>query len=138
MSQRTPDSVDRHVGSRVRRRRLIVGMSQEKLGEALGLTFQQVQKYEKGANRIGSGRLQQIAHTLQVPISYFYDGQGEDGSSRIPTPPELVVDKDSADLLKAFNSLADQTMRQALLNMAQAAAGARALGVASTAEASAA
>ncbi len=138
MSQRTPDSVDRHVGSRVRRRRLIVGMSQEKLGEALGLTFQQVQKYEKGANRIGSGRLQQIAHTLQVPISYFYDGQGEDGSPRNATPPELVVDKDSADLLKAFNSLADQSMRQALLNMAQAAAAARALGVPSTAEASAA
>ena len=138
MSQRTPDSVDRHVGSRVRRRRLIVGMSQEKLGEALGLTFQQVQKYEKGANRIGSGRLQQIALTLQVPISYFYDGQGEDGSSRSPIPAELVVDKDSADLLKAFNSLADQTMRQALLNMAQAAAAARALGVPSTSEASAA
>ena len=138
MSQRTPDSVDRHVGSRVRRRRLIVGMSQEKLGEALGLTFQQVQKYEKGANRIGSGRLQQIAQTLQVPISYFYDGQGEDGSQRNPTPMELVVDKDSADLLKAFNSLADQSMRQALLNMAQAAAAARALGVPSTAEASAA
>jgi len=138
MSQRTPDSVDRHVGSRVRRRRLIVGMSQEKLGEALGLTFQQVQKYEKGANRIGSGRLQQIAQTLQVPISYFYDGQGEDGSPRSPTPTELVVDKDSADLLKAFNSLGDQTMRQALLNMAQAAAAARALGVTSTPEASAA
>jgi transcriptional regulator with XRE-family HTH domain len=129
MSQRAPDSVDRHVGSRVRRRRLIVGMSQEKLGEALGLTFQQVQKYEKGANRIGSGRLQQIAHTLQVPISYFYDGQGEDAGSQGDSSAELVVDKDNADLLRAFNSLEDQAMRQALLTMAQAAAQSRALGI---------
>jgi len=68
-----PDPVDVHVGSRVRLRRTLLGMSQEKLGEALGLTFQQVQKYERGANRIGASRLHQIARVLDVPVTYFYD-----------------------------------------------------------------
>lgn len=65
--------IDAQVGNRVRLRRMLVGMSQEKLGELLGLTFQQVQKYEKGVNRIGAGRLYQVAHILGVPIGYFYE-----------------------------------------------------------------
>ncbi len=71
---KTPDPIDKHVGSRVRMRRVLLGMSQEKLGEALNLTFQQVQKYEKGTNRIGASRLQQISQTLNVPPAYFFDG----------------------------------------------------------------
>ena len=67
-----PEAVDVHVGSRVRQRRKILGMSQEKLGEALGLTFQQIQKYEWGANRIGAGRLHHISEVLDVPINYFF------------------------------------------------------------------
>src|SRR5215831_12132756 len=66
--------VDKHVGGRVRMRRLMLAMSQEKLGDALGLTFQQVQKYEKGTNRIGASRLHQISHILQVPVAFFFEG----------------------------------------------------------------
>ena len=74
MAKKAPNPIDRHVGSRVRMRRMMLSMSQEKLGDALGLTFQQVQKYEKGTNRIGASRLQQIAHILQVPVSFFFEG----------------------------------------------------------------
>jgi transcriptional regulator with XRE-family HTH domain len=69
-----PNPVDKHVGSRVRMRRRMLAISQGKLGDALGITFQQVQKYEKGTNRIGAGRLQEISHILQVPIAFFYEG----------------------------------------------------------------
>jgi transcriptional regulator with XRE-family HTH domain len=72
--KRTPNPIDKHVGSRVRMRRVLLGMSQEKLGEALGLTFQQVQKYEKGTNRIGASRLQNICKILQAPPSFFFEG----------------------------------------------------------------
>src|SRR4051812_49780181 len=72
--KKSPNPIDKHVGSRVRMRRILIGMSQEKLGEALGLTFQQVQKYEKGTNRIGASRLQHIARHLGVPVEYFFDG----------------------------------------------------------------
>src|SRR5437867_6573283 len=92
MAKKAPNPVDRHVGSRVRMRRMMLAMSQEKLGDALGLTFQQVQKYEKGANRIGASRLQQIAHTLQVPVSFFFEGapavpgHHATGTSEAPSP----------------------------------------------------
>jgi transcriptional regulator with XRE-family HTH domain len=72
-----PDPVDVHVGSRVRLRRTLLGMSQEKLGSALGLTFQQVQKYERGTNRIGSSRLYQLSRILDVPVSFFFDDMPE-------------------------------------------------------------
>src|SRR5262245_39728686 len=72
--KKAPNPIDKHVGSRVRMQRMMVGMSQEKLGNALGLTFQQVQKYEKGTNRIGASRVQQISQILQVPVAYFFEG----------------------------------------------------------------
>src|SRR6516164_927523 len=72
--KKAANPIDHHVGSRVRMRRLMLAMSQEKLGAALGLTFQQVQKYEKGTNRIGASRLQQISHILQVPVAFFFEG----------------------------------------------------------------
>jgi transcriptional regulator with XRE-family HTH domain len=78
---KTPNPVDKHVGSRVRMRRRMLAMSQGKLGDALGITFQQVQKYEKGTNRIGAGRLQEISHILQVPIAFFYE-DALDGTAR--------------------------------------------------------
>src|SRR5262249_38991214 len=71
--KKAPNPIDKHVGSRVRMRRMMLAMSQEKLGAALGLTFQQVQKYEKGANRIGASRLQQISQILQVPVAFFFE-----------------------------------------------------------------
>src|SRR5580765_8372499 len=81
MVKKIPNPVDQHVGSRVRIRRVLVGMSQEKLGEALGLTFQQVQKYEKGTNRIGASRLQQIASILGVTVSFFFEGLPAEGTA---------------------------------------------------------
>jgi transcriptional regulator with XRE-family HTH domain len=74
MVKRTTNPVDKHVGSRIRMRRIMLGMSQEKLSDGLGLTFQQVQKYEKGVNRIGAGRLQHISQLLQVPVPFFFEG----------------------------------------------------------------
>src|ERR1700750_1950335 len=90
-AKKAPNPIDKHVGSRVRMRRMMLSMSQEKLGDALGLTFQQVQKYEKGTNRIGASRLQQISHILQVPVSFFFEGapspQGQtDGMREAPSP----------------------------------------------------
>ena len=73
MVTKSPSPTDRHVGARVRMRRMMLGMSQTKLGDAIGLTFQQVQKYERGTNRIGASRLQHIAHILQVPVSFFFE-----------------------------------------------------------------
>ena len=72
--QKAPSPTDQHVGSRVRMRRKMLGMSQEQLAEALGITYQQVQKCEQGANRIGASRLQQISHILQVPVAFFFEG----------------------------------------------------------------
>jgi transcriptional regulator with XRE-family HTH domain len=74
MSTKSPNYIDKHVGSRVRMRRIMLGMSQEQLGEALGLTFQQVQKYEKGTNRVGASRIKQISEILGVPVSFLFEG----------------------------------------------------------------
>src|SRR4030081_721113 len=89
-AKKAPNPTDKHVGARVRMRRMMLSMSQEKLGDAVGLTFQQVQKYEKGANRIGASRLQQIPHILQVPVSFYFvdspaaPGQLVDGMAEAP------------------------------------------------------
>jgi transcriptional regulator with XRE-family HTH domain len=98
-------------------------MSQEKLGEALSVTFQQVQKYEKGTNRISASRLQQIANVLGVRIHYFYDSADEDGSEAAGDPFALVMDHASAELLQAFKAVQDPAMRRAILGIARAAAG---------------
>ena len=84
--KKIPNPIDRHVGSRVRMRRVMLGMSQEKLGGALGLTFQQVQKYEKGTNRIGASRLQQISRTLDVPPAFFFEGAPSFEAMTNPAP----------------------------------------------------
>src|SRR5206468_3295255 len=75
MAMKVPNPIDKHVGSRVRMRRMMLTMSQTKLGDALSLTFQQVQKYEKGTNRISASRLQHSAHILQVPVTFFFEGR---------------------------------------------------------------
>ena len=74
ISKKSPNPIDKHVGARVRMRRMMIGMSQEKLGDKLGITFQQIQKYEKGTNRIGASRLQNIALVLSVPVGFFFEG----------------------------------------------------------------
>jgi transcriptional regulator with XRE-family HTH domain len=88
VNKRLSNPTDIHVGSRVRMRRLMLKMSQEQLGDALNLTFQQIQKYEKGSNRIGAGRLHQMSRILQVPISFFFEGA--------PTSPGMPVEKGAA------------------------------------------
>jgi transcriptional regulator with XRE-family HTH domain len=94
--KKSPNPIDRHVGSRVRMRRIMLGMSQEKLGDALGLTFQQVQKYEKGINRIGASRLQQISQTLDVPPSYFFEGAPSVGAASVTEQGFTGVAEDSS------------------------------------------
>src|SRR5271156_4491603 len=82
MAKKSPNAIDRHVGSRLRMRRVLMGMSQERLGEHLGVTFQQVQKYEKGMNRMGASRLQNASRALEVPVEFFFrDAPQFDGSS---------------------------------------------------------
>lgn len=122
---KAPNDVDRQVGSRVRMRRLLLGMSQEKLGDALGLTFQQVQKYEKGTNRISASRLQQIAQVLGVTIDFLYGDAGRaeppQGVADEPSPAyeaELLT-SDSLKLLRAYRQIKDRRVRRRLVDLAQ-------------------
>src|SRR5215468_3077737 len=84
-AKKAPNPIDKHVGNRVRMRRMMLAMSQTNLGNALGLTFQQVKKYEKGTNRIGASRLQHISHILQVPVAFFFEG-----APNIPGTPQAT------------------------------------------------
>ena len=129
--KKSPNPVDKHVGSRVRMRRMMVGMSQEKLGEALGVTFQQIQKYEKGTNRIGASRLHQIASSLGVPISFLYEGapdlQGQPaGFSDAPSPAyvaDFMTTSEGLQLMKAFVRIKDAKVRRRLVKLVAALAG---------------
>src|SRR5882757_7050828 len=129
MTKKTPNPVDKHVGSRVRMRRMMVGMSQEKLGDALHLTFQQVQKYEKGTNRIGASRLQQISHILQVPVSFFFEGapspEGMPGMGEAPSPAyvaDFLSSSDGLALTKAFMRIKHPTVRRRIVDLVEAIA----------------
>ena len=97
-----PNPIDVHVGNRVRLRRTRLGMSQERLGEALGLTFQQVQKYERGANRVGASRLYDLSRVLEVPVSYFFDDM--DDEVMAASPRHMVrATEDPPDPIEAVN-----------------------------------
>jgi len=125
MIKKVPNPVDTHVGSRVRMRRVLVGMSQEKLGDALGLTFQQVQKYEKGTNRIGASRLQQIAAVLTVPVSFFFeDAPGQDAGLAGPAEQKssaFIVDflstSEGLQLNRAFVRIKDPRVRRRVVDL---------------------
>ncbi len=132
MAKKAPNPTDKHVGARVRMRRMMLSMSQEKLGDALSLTFQQVQKYEKGANRIGASRLQQIAHILRVPVSFFFDGapnapgQTHDGLSEAPSPAyvsDFLATSDGLALTKAFMGIKDAKLRRRIVDLVEQIAG---------------
>src|ERR1700740_3599879 len=113
----TPNLIDIHVGSRVRLRRNMLGLSQEKLGEAIGLTFQQVQKYERGANRIGASRLMELSSVLDVPVSFFFDENDPCRATAIPMgfeeTPQDGFDSDpmrkreTLDLIGAYYEIKD-------------------------------
>lgn len=131
MSTKAPNPVDKYVGSRVRMRRIMLGMSQEKLGEALGLTFQQVQKYEKGTNRIGASRLQQISAILQVPVSFFFEGAPSvglpnQGMSDAPSPTyisDFLATSDGLALTKSFMRIKDAKLRRRIVDLVEQIAG---------------
>lgn len=115
MEKKAPTPVDRHIGSRVRRRRIALGMSQETLGEALGLTFQQVQKYEKGTNRIGASRLLTIATILKVGIEFFFDGLAETratSSAETRLMGDFLALPECERLMRSLVSLSDEDRRQ--------------------------
>jgi transcriptional regulator with XRE-family HTH domain len=125
------DPIDKHVGSRVRMRRMMLGMSQEELGDGLGLTFQQVQKYEKGLNRMGASRLQQISNILQVPVTFFFEGAPSvPGAPQVkgtaPSPAyvsDFLATKDGLALIKAFARIKDTKLRRSIVDLVEGIAG---------------
>jgi transcriptional regulator with XRE-family HTH domain len=125
-AKRSPHAIDRHVGDRIRMRRKMQGMTQEKLGDALGLTFQQVQKYEKGTNRIGAGRLQHIASIQQVPISFFFEGApglsyALDESSAYVS--EFLATSEGLALTKAYMHIQNAKLRRSIVALVKQIAG---------------
>jgi transcriptional regulator with XRE-family HTH domain len=134
MTKKAPNPIDKHVGSRVRMRRMMLGMSQEKLGDALALTFQQVQKYEKGTNRIGASRLSQISNILQVPVAFFFEGAPHLADSNMmaesmesaPSPTyvsDFLATSDGLSLTKAFMRIPDPKLRRRIVDLVQQIAG---------------
>ena len=134
LTKKSPNPIDKHVGSRVRMRRVLIGMSQEKLGEALGLTFQQVQKYEKGTNRIGASRLQQISNILGMPVEFFFDGApvpesahplGEGLREPADTPyvADFLASNEGVQLNRAFLRIRDPKLRRRVVDLVNAIAG---------------
>jgi len=129
--KRIANPVDKHVGSRIRMRRLMLGMSQEKLGNGLGLTFQQVQKYEKGTNRIGASRLQHISQLLQVPVPFFFEGAphvpGQPiGLGPAPSPAyvfNFLATTDGLALTKAFMQIEQPGLRRRIVHLVEEIAG---------------
>nr|WP_275415035.1 helix-turn-helix transcriptional regulator [Novacetimonas pomaceti] len=101
----SPSPVDVYVGSRIRLRRTLLGMSQERLGTALGLTFQQVQKYERGANRVGASRLYDLARVLDVPIAFFFDGMPQDNAAQPEVPAGAATPSSFAESRESFGGV---------------------------------
>jgi transcriptional regulator with XRE-family HTH domain len=129
--KKLPNPIDKHVGNRVRMRRLMLHMSQEKLGGALDLTFQQVQKYEKGTNRIGASRLQLISDILQVPPAFFFEGAPalQQNGGKLPEAPspayvsDFLATSDGLALCKAFMRIKEPTLRRAIVMLLKQIAG---------------
>jgi transcriptional regulator with XRE-family HTH domain len=127
MSKKATNSVDKHVGSRVRMRRMMLGMTQERLGEALGLTFQQVQKYENGTNRVGASRIQQISEILQIPVSFLFEGSTTGGSKaeglrEAPSTDyvsDLVATTHGLALIRAFTRITDVKLRRSIVELVE-------------------
>ena len=134
VARKEPNPIDVHVGSRVRLRRLLVGMSQEKLGEQPGLTFQQVQKYEKGTNRIGASRLYEVSRILNVPVQYFYEEMADNDAHIVggeqafaegdsaPFVMDFVSSSEGLQLNRAFVEIRDPAVRRGIVDMLKALA----------------
>lgn len=129
-----PNPVDVHVGGRVRLRRTLLGLSQEKLGEAIGLTFQQVQKYERGANRIGASRLYDLSRVLDVPVSFFYEDMADDTANMSPrnitqdvVEPEAgeadpMTKRETLELVRAYYRITDSSVRKRVYDLTKSLA----------------
>jgi transcriptional regulator with XRE-family HTH domain len=131
MPRNGPHPTDKHVGQRVRMRRLMLGMSQSNVADALGVTFQQLQKYEKGVNRISASRLQYIAQIFQVPVTFFFEGAshipGEEHAQTYTPFPNFVSDylatSDGLNLTKSFMQIPDPKLRRSIVNLVERLAG---------------
>lgn len=131
VSKKAPNPIDIHVGARVRLRRMTLGMSQEKLGEHLGITFQQIQKYEKGTNRIGASRMQAIARVLSAPVALFFEDApgiapvaGDQGFGNSANPVvEFLSSAEGLALNKAFLRIKDGKQRRKVVELVKAMAG---------------
>lgn len=130
MNKKKPNPIDVHVGSRIRLRRNMLGFSQERLGESLGITFQQIQKYEKGTNRVGASRLQAIASILNTPVSFFFEGAPEDDEENIgrlaeegtPYTADFLSSSEGIQLNRAFVKITDAKIRRRVLDLVKALA----------------
>jgi transcriptional regulator with XRE-family HTH domain len=130
---RRPNPIDVHVGNRVRLQRMLIGISQEKLGERLGLTFQQVQKYEKGINRIGASRLFELSRVLGVPVQFFYEDAPASGNQQSAAPGfaerssdshvfEFLSSREGLELNRAFSRITDPKVRKSVLDLVRSLA----------------
>jgi len=132
-SNRSASPIDAHVGGQVRLRRMMMGMSQEWLGEQMGLTFQQIQKYEKGVNRIGASRLWALAKVLDVSIDFFYEGlttrsngQTQPGMAEPPSEKyvvEFLNSREGLELNRAFAKISDHKVRRSIVDLVRSLAG---------------
>jgi transcriptional regulator with XRE-family HTH domain len=125
IAKKTPNVIDRHVGNRVRMRRMMISMSQEKLGGSLGITFQQIQKYEKGTNRIGASRLHQIAGLLGVPVTFFYENALSTAAnfteaSNTVDIADFMATSQGLALAKAFVQISDPKLRRIVVGLVEA------------------
>ena len=128
MAKKPLNSIDKHVGSRVRTRRMMLGLSQTTLGDGLGITFQQVQKYEKGTNRVSANRLQHISHILQVPVPFFFEGAprvpgqttGNGGAApSLAYVTEFLASGDGLALTKAFMRIQKRELRRRIVDLVE-------------------
>jgi transcriptional regulator with XRE-family HTH domain len=117
-----PHPVDRHVGLRVRMRRKEIGVSQERLAEALGITFQQVQKYERGANRVSASKLWEIATALRTNVGYFYEGLGARASAPAEDTQSFMLSGEGLELMSSFPRIAEPTVRRKIVELVRAVA----------------
>lgn len=107
--------VDVHVGKRIRHRRWLIGMTQQQLAEKVGIKFQQIQKYETGANRVSASRLWDISDAMEVPVSFFFDGLQEEGKASSETgsvPEDLMGDKEALDLVRSYYAIPENQRRR--------------------------
>jgi transcriptional regulator with XRE-family HTH domain len=132
--RKEPNATDKHVGTRIRMRRMMLGMSQSKLADAVNLTFQQIQKYEKGTNRVSASRMQQFAQILDVPVSFFFDGApaahviggGKVSGNSVVTPAyiaDFLASHNGQNIIEAFSRIKDRKLQHTIVALVEQIAG---------------